>query len=465
MGDFSSNTPAQHLDGTIEFPILFSTDRPRIALAEPFAVRTADENDMHPASRPLRVLVISHTSVSRDAGQARCIPLLDHADIQCRLLVPTRWKNNGIWQTPESSANPQLDVQVGKVVWPWTGPGQWYLHWYRDMARIFRDFSPDVVHLWEEPWGLVTAQAAWLRNRWLPGTRLIVETEQNIYKNLPVPFEWFRSVTLRNADFLVARSNEATAVARAKGYAGPAAVVGYGIDPHLFKPTDRDQARRALGFSGFVVGYAGRLTGEKGLSDLIDALARLPSHVNLVFVGAGPLRQSLAQQAEALSVGARIRFMSSRSPAELSQVMSGLDAFALVSRTTPRWKEQFGRVIIEAQACGVPVIGSDSGAIPRVVGPGGIIVRERRPDDIASAVLRLEGNPNLRNELGRAGRAQVAEKYTWQHVSNRLLQIYRSVRRRIAADHATASRLSANEREHLGLVRVMDSPGAEASDD
>jgi glycosyltransferase involved in cell wall biosynthesis len=393
------------------------------------------------------------------------MPLLDHSDIECRLLVPHRWKSYGVWQTPEGSANPKLDVRVGKVVWPWTGPGQWYLHWYRDLARIFREFSPDVVHLWEEPWGLVTAQAAWLRNRWLPGTRLIVETEQNINKNLPFPFEWFRSVTSRNADFLVARSNEAAAVARAKGYAGPAAVVGYGIDPRLFKPTDRDQARRALDFTGFVVGYAGRLTSEKGLSDLVDALASLPSHVNLVFVGAGPLRQCLAQQAEALNVSARIRFMPPRSPADLSQVMSGLDAFALVSRTTSRWKEQFGRVIIEAQACGIPVIGSDSGAIPRVVGSGGIIVRECCPDDIASAVLRLEHDSNLRNELGRAGRAQVTKKYTWQHVSDRLLQIYRSVQRRAAADHSTALRRSSSGHENLSVVRVADSAGAEASDD
>jgi len=420
---------------------------------------------MQPTNRPLRVLVISHTAVSREAGQARCLPLLEQADVECRLLVPDRWKSYGVWQTPDSVADSRLDLQVGKVVWPWTGPGQWYLHWYRDLARTLRDFRPDVVHLWEEPWGLVTVQAARLRNRWLPSTRLIVETEQNIDKRLPLPFEWFRSVTLRNADFLVARSNEAIAVARAKGYAGPAAVVGYGIDPRVFKMADRNDVRRSLGFGGFVVGYAGRLTAEKGLSDLVDALVRLPHHVNLVFIGTGPQREELARQAEALGVGARIRFIPSQRPAELSRMMSGLDAFALVSRTTARWKEQFGRVIIEAQACGIPIIGSDSGAIPKVVGPGGLIVRERSPDQIASAVLRLEGDANLRNQLARAGRAQVAEKYTWRHISDRLLEIYRSVRRRSVAHRAVASLAGTSGAEHLGVSRVAESVRAEASDD
>jgi glycosyltransferase involved in cell wall biosynthesis len=420
---------------------------------------------MCPASRYLRALIISHTAVSRDAGQARCLPLVERTDIQCRLLVPHRWKSYGVWQTPEPSADARLDVQVGKVVWPWTGPGQWYLHWYRDLARIFREFKPDVVHLWEEPWGLVTVHAAWLRNRWLPATRLIVETEQNINKNLPFPFEWFRAATLRNADFLVARSHEASAVARAKGYEGPAGVVGYGIDPKVFRPADREEARRAFGFSGFVIGYAGRLISEKGLNDLVDALASLPSHVNLAFVGTGPLRRDLERQARELGVSERIRFIAPQRPAELSRVMSGLDAFALVSRTTARWKEQFGRVIIEAQACGVPVIGSDSGAIPKVVGPGGIIVRERSPHEIAAAIQRLEGDANLRYQLGRAGSAQVAEKYTWQHVSDRLFQIYQSARRRPPAYHSAASRASASERKPLSAAGVPDSASAEVSDD
>jgi glycosyltransferase involved in cell wall biosynthesis len=392
------------------------------------------------------------------------MPLIGRSDVQCRLLVPHRWNSYGIWQTPEASADARLDVQVGKVMWPWTGPCQWYLHWYRDLSLIFREYRPDVIHLWEEPWGLVTVQAARLRNRWLPATRLIVETEQNINKKLPFPFEWFRSVTLRNADFLVARSHEASAVARAKGYGGPWGVVGYGIDPNVFKSTDRGEARRAFGFSGFVIGYAGRLVTEKGLNDLVEALVTLPSHVNLVLVGTGPLRGDLERQAEALGVGARIRFIAPQRAADLSRLMNGLDAFALVSRTTARWKEQFGRVIIEAQACGVPVIGSDSGAIPKVVGPGGLIVRERSPHEIAAAILRVERDANLRNQLGRAGFAQVAEKYTWQHVSDCLLQIYQSVRRRPSPHLSAAPRA----RERAGISRHRSSggsTGAEGSDD
>ena len=394
------------------------------------------------ATDRLRVLVISHTAQSKAAGQARSLPLRDHADIQCRVLVPDRWKAYGSWQTPER-ADPSLDVQVGKVIWPWTGPGQWYLHWYRDLAKILRDFRPDVIHLWEEPWGLVSAQAAWLRNRYLPQTRLISETEQNIDKNLPVPFEPFRSFTLRNADLLVGRSQEAIAVARAKGYEGAAAVVSYGIDPEIFRPRDRGEARRALGVDGFILGYVGRLVPEKGLEELVHALALVPDEIRLVFVGSGPLRGALEGLARTLGVAPRVHFLAPRAPEELALLMSGFDALALVSRTTARWKEQFGRVIIEAQACGVPVIGSTSGAIPEVVGQGGVIVRERDPQDLAHAIRRLAQDGDWRMSLAAAGRSQVQAKYTWRHVSDGLHDLYCSVRRRGSARDLRTSRADA----------------------
>ncbi len=79
--------------------------------------------------------------------------------------------------------------------------------------------------------------------------------------------------------------------------------------------------------------------------------------------------------------------------------MNAFDCLAVPSRTTAQWKEQFGRVIIEAQACGTPVIGSDSGAIPDVIGAGGIIVPERNPTALAEAIMRLAGDPPLAGAL------------------------------------------------------------------
>jgi glycosyltransferase involved in cell wall biosynthesis len=90
----------------------------------------------------------------------------------------------------------------------------------------------------------------------------------------------------------------------------------------------------------------------------------------------------------------------------------------------PTWKEQFGRVIIEAHACETPVIGSDSGAIPDVVGEGGLIFPERNPEKLAAAIMELRANPSRRREMGIAGRAQVEANYTWRQVAERMRDIY-----------------------------------------
>ena len=134
------------------------------------------------------------------------------------------------------------------------------------------EFQPDIIDLWEEPWGLVSAQVCRLRNRLLPSTMILSETEQNIDKRLPFPFEQIRKYTLRNADYAVGRNEAALEVLRAKGYAGPAEVVPNAVDAELFHPMDREECRRALGLTGFVAGYVGRLVPEKGLMEMIEAL-------------------------------------------------------------------------------------------------------------------------------------------------------------------------------------------------
>ncbi|MEI6916617.1 MAG: glycosyltransferase [Armatimonadota bacterium] len=372
----------------------------------------------------MRVLLISHTCQSATEGQpkAQCLGRLPGVDL--RVLSPNRWLHYGQWRAPEVPAEAAFDYQVGKVTWPWVGPAQYFLHWYPEMARLLRDFRPDVIDLWEEPWSLVSAHTCFLRKRILPEAKLVSETEQNIDKHLPPPFETFRTYTLRNADFVVGRSAEAAEIVHRKGYKGPSAVVPNAVDTDLFYPMDKDKCRMELGFQGFVVGYVGRLVEEKGLSDLVEAVAVCGDDVRLVMVGAGPYRDDLQKQATDLGCGARVTLLDARPLTELPRLMNAFDALALPSRTTATWKEQYGRVIIEAQACGTPVIGSDSGAIPEVVGVGGLVFPEKDSAALADVIRRLRDNPEFRRALGEAGRERVGLTCTWQRVAEQMRDIY-----------------------------------------
>ena len=340
------------------------------------------------------------------------------------VLTPQRWYEYGAWRDVQAPVDPSYMLRPQAVRFPWSGPAQWYFHHYPKLADILRSFRPDVINVWEEAWGLVSVHVCWLRDRVLPTAKIVVETEANIPRTHPFPFKQFRSYTLRHADYAVARQTEGVNVLRVKGYQGPVEVIGNAVDAVLFRPLDRQVCKQALGLSGFVAGYVGRLIEAKGLMDIVEGLPKVHGEITFVFVGSGDFQPALQRRVDELGLAARVRFLPPRKMAELPTVMNALDALLLVSRTTATWKEQFGRVIIEAHACETPVIGSDSGAIPEVIGEGGITVREGNSDDIAAAITRLKHSPSLAREMGRAGRRQVEALYTWERVAERMRDIY-----------------------------------------
>jgi glycosyltransferase involved in cell wall biosynthesis len=375
----------------------------------------------------MRVLLISHTCQSRTEGQPKAHALATFKDMTLRVLVPERWRRYGNWRTAERPANGEFDFRAERTRMTWAGPAQSYLHNYPCLRGMMQEFQPDVIDLWEEPWSMVSVQTCRLREVFLPKAKIVSETEQNIDKKLPFPFELFRGFTLRRADYVVGRSAEAVKIIRKKGYAGPAEVVPNAVDADLFRPMDRAACRRELGLSGFVAGYAGRMVEEKGLVDLIDALSLGPPQVNLVLVGDGPLKPWLVQQARVRKLENRLRILDAQPLAKLPPLMNALDVFILASRTTRSWKEQFGRVVIEAHACGTPVIGSNSGAIPDVIGGGGLVVPEHNAPALAAAITQLAGDPDRCRQLGQIGREQVLEHYTWQRVAERMYDIYQKL--------------------------------------
>jgi glycosyltransferase involved in cell wall biosynthesis len=374
--------------------------------------------------KSLKVLLLAHSCQVRHEGQQKAQRLGSLPGIDLRVIVPDRWFEYGKWRETQWPEKPSYSFQQEPVRWPWTGPAQWYLHYYPKLARTLRSFRPDVIDIWEEPWGLVSVHACWLRRRVLPAAKVISETEANIDRQHPFPFNKFRRYTLSQADFAVSRNLEGVDVLRANGYRGEARVVGNGVDAELFRPMDREACKHALGLSGFVAGYVGRMIEAKGLMDIIEAAATCPAAVNLLFVGSGDFQSALERRVLEFGIGERVRFLAPRAMHDLPAVMNAMDALLLVSRTTRTWKEQFGRVIIEAHGCGTPVIGSDSGGIPEVVGEGGVIVPEQNPARLAEALTTLYRHPELAARLGRRGRQQVEARYTWERLAEQMRDIY-----------------------------------------
>lgn len=305
-----------------------------------------------------------------------------------------------------------------------------HVRFYRGLRRVMAE-GWDVVHCWEEPYVV----AGWQVARATPaGTKLVVATFQNIAKRYPPPFSWMERSVLRRADAWIPFGHTALETLRSRdGFDGsrPAAVIGPGVDVERFYPDleARAKVRSELGWlHDPIVGYLGRFVPEKGIALLLEALARVTAPWRAVFVGSGPLRPAIETFAAAHP--GRVRIVEGVPHDGVPAYVNAMDVLCAPSQTTERWREQFGRMLIEAMACGVPLVASDSGEIPHVVGSAGVLLPEADVDRWSTTLDALLTDTRRRHALGGAGLSRARSEFAWPVVARRHLEFMESVVRR-----------------------------------
>jgi glycosyltransferase involved in cell wall biosynthesis len=164
---------------------------------------------------------------------------------------------------------------------------------------------------------------------------------------------------------------------------------------------------------------------EKGVRLLIEACAGLTGiDWRLRIAGEGPQREGLVRLAHATGVADRVEFLGRLPSTQVTEFYRTLDLFVLPSESRPNWIEQFGRVLIEAMSCGVPVIGSNCGEIPHVIGDAGIVFPEGDVVALSAALARLADDPALRAQLAERGRERVLQRFTHAQVAAATGRVY-----------------------------------------
>lgn len=156
----------------------------------------------------------------------------------------------------------------------------------------------------------------------------------------------------------------------------------------------------------------------------VEACARLKGDFRLVYIGAGPQKAVIEEAAQRLGIAQKVEFIPAVSSIEIPAYMSGLDALVLPSLTTSNWKEQFGRVLVEAMACETPVVGSSSGEIPYVIGDAGLVFPEGSALALAENLQKLMDDSTLRTELAQRGLERVNANYTQAQVARRHYDLF-----------------------------------------
>ena len=283
----------------------------------------------------------------------------------------------------------------------------------------------DVVHCWEEPYVLAGAQIA----RWAGRARVVPYTFQNIAKRYPPPFNWVERYTVgRAAGWLAAGHTVCQTLGARSGYVGkPHRVMPLGVDMEDFQPDPVAGAvvRRRLGWptaGAPVVGYLGRFIPEKGLRLFMQALENTSSQWRALLVGGGPMEMELRTWAARWP--GRVHVVTGVPHDGVPAYLNAMDVLLAPSQTGPRWREQLGRMLIEAFACAVPVIGSDSGEIPFVLGHAGRVVGEADLPGWSAALGELLDSPRLRAALGQSGRTRAAAEFAWPVIARRHLEFF-----------------------------------------
>jgi starch synthase len=236
---------------------------------------------------------------------------------------------------------------------------------------------------------------------------------------------WIEKTAVESAHRVIAVSHKMREDILAHFNADPSRVVVIhnGIDPDLFKHTDRREALDRLGVREPYVLFVGRITDQKGIFHLLEAVPQLPAGVQVVLCASAPDTPEIEERLRRAVAGQpNVKWINEMVPVDdVTQLYSHAAVFCC-----PSVYEPFGLINLEAMACETPVVASAVGGILEVVEDGktGLLVPPANAEALAAALNRVLGNPALGRSMGQAGRRRVEEHFAWASVAERTEQVY-----------------------------------------
>jgi L-malate glycosyltransferase len=387
----------------------------------------------------MKILVASHSYiVDLNREKLRQLAALE-PNIEVTIAVPKRWRPGGVMKDtietqPVNEGNFRV-VPLSNL----SQNNQGLLSFGADLIQLMREFRPDVIQVEQGVKSIAYAETITLNQVLGLKAKNVFFTWWNLPYELKFPLAWLERYNLDNSHGIVVGNQDGFQILRDRGYQGAMQIMPQlGVDESLFKPQTQPELAQQLGIqpSEFVIGFVGRFVPEKGLKTLFNAVAGLGDrNWKLLLLGRGPMKDELMQMATDLGFRDRLMQVESVPHADVYKYINLMNTLVLPSETTYEfktltatgWKEQFGHVLIEAMACQVPVIGSDSGEIPNVIADAGLVFPEGKVADLRDRLIQLIDQLDFAQEIGDKGYQRAMVKYTNRALAKDLLAFYRSL--------------------------------------
>jgi glycosyltransferase involved in cell wall biosynthesis len=295
-----------------------------------------------------------------------------------------------------------------------------------ELIKYFKTLKPEIVLIDAEPECWFTAETIFLKKIFSRSSRIVLTTWMNInlFRNgfpykMSFIYDFNYKYSLKNSSGILCYTSEGGEQLRINNFKGRVAKINWGVDLDKFKKIDVSDFKNNLNLKGFTIGYCGRLVKEKGILNLVQAVSELNrKDINLLIIGRGPLSGEILEFSHKLKIDVKI--LNAVDNNLMPYYYNCMDLFVLPSLTTKYWMEQFGRVIIEAMACEVPVIGSSSGEIPNVIEDCGLIFKEGNCNDLAEKIKFFMVNLEERKKYIAKAKQRIEKYFSWKTIAGQI---------------------------------------------
>ncbi|BAY73605.1 group 1 glycosyl transferase [Nostoc linckia NIES-25] len=387
----------------------------------------------------MKILVASHTYiVDLNCEKLRALSQLQPG-IEVTVVVPKRWNPGGVQnKIIETEYRDEGSFKIVPVS-NFSQNHQGLLTFGADLISLFKQFRPQIIQVEQGSRGLAYTQMIGLNKLLGLKAKNVFFTWWNLPYELKLPIALLEKYNLNQSHGIISGNQDGAEILRQRGYQGPIKVMPQlGVDESLFTPKGQPELAARLGIEkeDFVVGFVGRFVQEKGLLTLLKALVNLKNKPwKLLLLGRGELKAELIKIAKENNIEERLILVESVPHNDVANYINLMSTLVLPSETTYKfktltsagWKEQFGHVLIEAMACQVPVIGSDSGEIPHVIGDAGLIFPEGDAQALANCLVELMDKPYFADSLGEMGYQKAMIKYTNKALAKQQLEFYQEL--------------------------------------
>lgn len=387
----------------------------------------------------MKILVASHTYiVDLNCEKLRALSQIN-SGVEVTVVVPKKWKPGGVQnKIIETQYRDEGAFRIVPIS-NFSQNHQGLLTFGADLITLLQQFRPQVIQVEQGSRSLAYTQMIALNQLLGLKAKNVFFTWWNLPYDLKLPISLLEKYNLNHSHGIISGNQDGAEILQQRGYQGSIKVMPQlGVDESLFTPKPQPELAAKLGISSddFVVGFVGRFVPEKGLLTLLQALVSLKEKSwKLLLLGRGILQEELIKITTENNIQDRVIWVESVPHDEVANYINLLSTLVLPSETTYKfktltsvgWKEQFGHVLIEAMACQVPVIGSDSGEIPYVIGDAGLIFPEGDVKALANCLSQLIEKPDLAKNLGEMGYQKAMVKYTNKALAKQQFEFYQEL--------------------------------------